>query len=92
MNGYFDKNNGKKYLALVPTTKSKEKVKNYKELWIKTRCLIWSITKTLDDYDEKYMKIKFNLDEELPINKTIEIASIIKVVRTFYLENNKFYS
>ena len=30
-----------------------------------------SITKYLDDYDEKYMKITFNSDEELPLNKTI---------------------
>ena len=30
-----------------------------------------SITKNSDDYDEKYMKINFNSDDELPLNKTI---------------------
>ena len=34
-------------------------MKEYEELWIKIRDLIRSITKNLDDYDEKYMKIKF---------------------------------
>ena len=29
------------------------------------------ITKNSDDYDEKYMKIKFNSDDESPLNKTI---------------------
>ena len=32
-----------------------------------------SITKSSDDYDEKYMKIKFNSDDESPLNKAIEI-------------------
>ena len=60
VNSYFKENNGNKHLMLVPTTGNKEKIKNYKELWIKTRDLIRSITKTLDDYDEKYIKIKFH--------------------------------
>ena len=61
VNGYFEKINGNKYLTLVPTNESKRKVKKkYEELWSKIRYLIWSITKNSDDYDEKYMKIKFN--------------------------------
>ena len=38
------------------------------------------ITKNSDDYDEKYMKIKFNSDNELPLNKTMETPSIIIVI------------
>ena len=34
------KNNGNKYLMLVPTNESKEKIKKYEELWIRTRDLI----------------------------------------------------
>ena len=34
------------------------------------------------------MKIKFNSDEELPINKPIEIPSLIIVVRTFFHQIN----
>ena len=44
-----------------------KKIKKYEELQIKIRDLIRSITKTSDNYDEKYMKIKFNLDDELPL-------------------------
>ena len=36
----------------------------------KIKDLIRSITNTLDDYDEKYMRIKFNSDKNLPLNKT----------------------
>ena len=41
---------------------SKEKIKKYEELWIKIRDLIRSITKNSENYDKKYMKIKFNSD------------------------------
>ena len=46
---------------------------------------------TKDDYDEKYFKIKFNLDDELPLNKAIEITSMIIILRTVFYENNKYY-
>ena len=38
---------------------------------------------------QKYMKIKFNSDDELPLNKMIEVPSMILVVRAVFLENNK---
>ena len=45
------------------------------------------VTKNSDDYDEKYMKIKFNSDNELPLNKTVEIPTITIVARAIFLEN-----
>ena len=50
--------------------------------------LIRLITKSSDDYDRKYMKIKFNSHDELPLNKTIEILTMTIVVRAIFLENN----
>ena len=56
--------NGNKYLTLVPTNDSKEKIKKYEDLPIKIRDLIRSITESFDDYDKKYMNIKFNSDDK----------------------------
>ena len=66
MNGYFKEINGNKYLTLVRTNESKGKSKNNEKLWSKTTDLIRSVTQNWDGYDEKYMKIKFNSDDELP--------------------------
>ena len=44
------------------------------------------MTENSDDYDEKYMKIKFNSDNELPLNKMIEILSMIIAVRAVFHE------
>ena len=56
-------------------------------MWNRIRDSISSITKNSHDYDEKYMKIKFNWDDELSLNKTIEIGSMIIVVRAVFHEN-----
>ena len=58
---------------------------------MKIRDLIRSISKNSDDYDEKYMKIKFNSDHELPLIKTIELPTMTIVVRVVFHENNKYY-
>ena len=86
----FEEINGSKYLTLVPTNESNEKIKKQEELWSKIRDLIRSIAKNSDGYDEKYIKIKFNLDYELPLNKRIGILSMIIIVRAIIYENKKY--
>ena len=60
-------------------------------MWSKIRDLIRSITKISVDYDEKYMKIKFSSDDELPLKKNDKIPSITIVVRAVFHENNKYH-
>ena len=55
------------------------------------RDLTMSVTKTSDDYNENSMKIKFNPDDELPLNKAIKFLSIIIVVRAVFHKKNKCY-
>ena len=37
------------------------------------------------------MKIKFDSDENLPLNKTIEILILKVVIKAVFHENNKYY-
>ena len=71
MNGYFEEINTNKYLTLVFVNDSKEKIEKYKELWIKIRDLIRSITENVDGCDEEYIETRFNSDNELYLNKAI---------------------
>ena len=65
--------------------KAKTKIKKYEELWIKNK-VTNSVTKKSDDYDydEKYIKIRLNSDDESPLNKTVEISTITIVLRAFF--------
>ena len=37
LNGYIEETNENKYLTLVPTNESKEKIKQYRDLWSKIK-------------------------------------------------------
>ena len=54
--------------------------------WVKFSNLIRSVTKKLDNYDEEYMKIKFDLDDNLTLNETIEILIVTIVVRAVFIK------
>ena len=82
ISGYFEESNRNKYFTLV---------KRYEELWTKIRDFIRSKTVNSDNNDEKYMKIKFNFDDHLPLNKTLELRNMIIVVSSVFHEGNKYY-
>ena len=88
MNEQFEEINENKYLTLAPTNKStkkkKKKKKNQKSMKIKIRYLIKSVTEKVDDYDEKYIKMKPDSEDKLPLNETIEILVIVIVVRVIF--------
>ena len=66
--------------------KVKKILEKYEELWTKIRDLIRSKTKESDNYDEKYMKIKFNSDDDLPLKKTPELRNLFHKNKKYYLE------
>ena len=53
---------------LVPTNQSKDTLKASERLWTKIRYLTRSTTNYPDNYVKKYMKIEFNLGEDLALN------------------------
>ena len=69
--------------------KAKKEIKKYEEPWIRES--VRSITKDSVDYDKKYMKIKVNSDDDLPLNKAIESPTVTIVVRAVFHENEKYY-
>ena len=42
-------------------------------------------TNNRDNFDEKYMKIKFNSDDDLPLKKALQLCNVIVVVRSVFL-------
>ena len=79
-------------MTLVSTNESKDMPKKYEELWEKIRDLIRSITNDSDKYDEKHMKIKFNSDDSLPLKKMLEFHNLIIVIKSVFIEGNKYYT
>ena len=59
-------------------------------MWSKIIHLIRTVTTNSNDYDEKYIKIKFNPDSDLPSRKTLKLYDIVIVVRSVFHEGNKY--
>ena len=64
--GIFEEVIRNNYLPLVPTDENKERIRKYEELWTKIRNAIRLKTDNSDDCEEKYTKIRFNWDYDLP--------------------------
>ena len=43
------------------------------------------------DYEKDYMKINFQSDDDLPLNKLLKFHSITIVVRSAFQEDDKLY-
>ena len=45
----------------------------------------------LGDYDKDYVKLKFNSDDDIPLNKVFYFPTIIVVVRNIFKKDSKCY-
>ena len=43
------------------------------------------------EYRKDYMKIKFNSDDDLPLNKQLKFINLTIIVRTVFEEDGKYY-
>ena len=57
----------------------------------KIKDLIRSKINNSDDYNEIYMNVKFSSDDNLPLNKMLELRYKLTIVRDVFHENNNFY-
>ena len=74
------------------TNKNKEVLKNYAELCdgIKNEIEIINGGK-LGEYGKDFMKIKFDSDDNLPLNKTLKLHNMTIIVRSVFEEDDEFY-
>ena len=49
-------------------------IKKYNDVWNGIKNKIEEVTNGKCDYDKDYIKIKFNSDDDLPLNKPLKIS------------------
>ena len=90
--GYIEENNGNKYLVFDSTDENKEVLKKYTELWDGIKNEIETINGgKKGEYGKDFMKIKFNTDDNLPLNKPLKLHLLTIIVRCIFEEDGKFY-
>ena len=88
-NGYIEEKGVNKYLIFDSTDKNKEVLKKY--VFNRIRDKIKEINSNDRDYEKDYMKIKFNSDDDLPLNKLLKFTLMTITIRCVFEENGKLY-
>ena len=70
---------------------NKELLKKYNVVFNRIRSKIKKISGDECDYEKDNMKIKFNSDDHLPLNKQLKFHNMIITIRSVFEENGKFY-
>ena len=80
-----------KYLVFDSTDKNKELLKNYNDVFNGIRDKIKEINNNECDYENDYMKIKFNSDDDVALNKSLKFRLMTIVIRHVFEEDGQFH-
>ena len=89
--GYMEEKSVNKYLSFDSTDENKELLKRYNHVFNGIRRKIKKISGNECDYGKDYMKIKFNSDDDLPLNKQLKFHNMIITLRSVFEEDGKLY-
>ena len=88
---YIEEKNENKYLIFDSTDENKDLLKKYNDVWSGIKNKIEAISSDQWDYEKDCMKIKFNSDDDLPLNKSLKFNSMTINIRSVFEEDRKLY-
>ena len=91
VSGYIEEKDVNKYLVFDSTDKNKELLKKCNDVWNGIKKKIKEVSDSECDYEKYYMKIKFNSDDNLPLNKPLKFHLITITIRSVFEEDGKLY-
>ena len=89
---YIEEKNGNNYLVFNDSVnENKEVLKKFAEIWGGIKYEIKTINSGKEnDYRKDYMKIKFDSDDGLPLNKLLKFHAMTIIIRSVF-EDGKLY-
>ena len=90
--GYIEEKNGNKYLIFDSANENKEALKKYADVWDGIKNKVKAINDGIEnDYGKDYIKIKFNSDADLSLNKPLKFHAMTTIMRFVFEEYGKLY-
>ena len=90
-NRYIEEKIENKYLIFDATDENKELLKIYAGVWNGIKNKINAINSSECNYEKDYMKIKFNSDDDLPLNKPLKFHMMTIIIRSVFEEDGKLF-
>ena len=92
VDGCIKEENGNKYLIFNSADKNRKALKKYTKLWNEIKNVTEIVNGIKEgEYGKDFMRIKFNTDDNLPLNKTLKLHNMTIVIRSVFEEHGKFY-
>ena len=88
--GYIEEKGVNKYLVFNSTDENKQLLRKYSDVFNGIMNKIKKISGDQCDYENDYMKIKFNSDDDLPLNKQLKFHNMTITVRYVFEEDGNF--
>ena len=89
--GYIEETGVNKYFIFGSKDENKEWLKKYNDVWNGIKKKIEEVSSGKCDYEKDYIKIKFNSDDDLPLNRKLKFHNMAITNRSVFEEDGKFY-
>ena len=90
--GYVEENNENKYLTIALTDNNNQVLADYAKV---RKGILEQIKKInngkIKEWGKEYMKIRFNSDDDIPLNKVLNFRALTIVIRSIFESDGKFY-
>ena len=92
-NGYIEEKTGDEYLIFDDSVNENQGLlKIYADVWDGIKNEIKAINGGKENnYGEDYIKIKFNSDDDLPLNKPLKFHAMTRIISSVFEEGGKLY-
>ena len=92
LDGYIKEKEGNKYLNIALADSNSKVLKKYAEVWLGFEDQIKNKNDgQLGEYGKYYMKIKFDSDDDFPLNKMLEFCILTIIIRNIFEKDDKYY-
>ena len=92
VDGHIEEKNGSKYLVFDSTDENRQVLKNTQNFGMVLRNEIKTINEGKEgEYGKDFMKIMFDTDDNLLLNKPLKLRMLAIIVRSVFQEHDTFY-
>ena len=92
LDGFIEEKQGSKYLNISLTFNKNEVLVKFAEVWRGIEDQIKNINNgSVGEYAEDHMKIKFDSDDNLPLNKILKFRVLTIIIRNIFEKDGKYY-
>ena len=92
LDGFVEEKEGSTYLNISVTYNNNDVLVKFAEAWRGIKDQIKKLNNgSVDEYAKDYMKIKFDSDDNLPLNKILKFRVLTIITRNIFGKDGKYY-